>query len=162
MNKSELLAAIEREWEALQSAIDGLSEDQMTRAPVAGDWTIKDVLAHLAVCESLLVTDLYKIERGLTPNVNLTDAQIDESNAQFYAEQRDRPLERVLEDLYSVHLALLNRLESVPDARLSNPRKFSWLRGQPLSAFVLEDSAEHYREHTAEIVAWRQSQRGPD
>ncbi len=159
MTKEELLANIERDWETLQAAIDGLSDAQMTEMPVVGEWTVKDLLAHLAVCESILVTDLYKIERGFVPDLGLTAAQVDQLNAQYYRDQKDRPLERVLEDLHDVHLALLNRLENLPDAALSDPRRFQWMKGQPLSAFVAEDSFEHYREHTAELRAWREQQR---
>jgi uncharacterized protein (TIGR03083 family) len=156
MTKDELLADIEREWEALQAAIDGLTDSQMTRLPVAGEWTVKDLLAHIAVCESLLVTSLYKVERGVPPaGVDLTPAQVDRQNAQFYQEQKGRPLERVLEDLYDVHLALVNRLDGFSEAMLADAKKFTWMKGRPLSAFVAEDSVEHYREHTADILAWR-------
>lgn len=156
MTKAELLGEIEREWEALQAAIDGLTDAQMTRMPVAGEWTVKDLLAHIAVCQSLLVTNLYKVERGVPPSgVDLTPAQVDRQNAQFYQEQKGRLLERVLEDLYDVHLALVNRLDGFSDVLLSDPKKFKWMKGKPLSAFVAEDSIEHYREHTADILAWR-------
>lgn len=157
MTKTELLANIEVAWDELQTAIDGLTEEQMTRLPVSGDWTVKDILAHLAVWLSRLVTDLFKIERGFAPNADSTPAQVDALNARFYEEQRDRPLERILDDLYGVHEALLSRLESLPDAVLSDPKKYRWMKGRPLSALVAEDSFEHYREHTPEILAWRQT-----
>jgi len=162
MTRDELLADIERGWEALQAAIEGLTEEQMTRMPVAGAWTVKDLLAHIAVWQARLVTNLYKVERGVPPaNVDLTPAQVDRLNAQFYQEQKGRPLERVLEDLYDVHLALVNRLDGFTDASLSDPKKHKWMGGKPLSAFVAEDSVEHYREHTAEIMAWRATRSVP-
>lgn len=157
MTKTELLANIEDAWEELQTAIDDLTEDQMTRLPVSGSWTVKDILAHLAVWLSRLVTDLFKAERGFVPEANLSSAQVDALNARFYEEQKDRPLERVLDDLYGVHEALLRRLESLPDAALSDPKKYKWMKGRPLSAFVASDSLEHYREHTPEILAWRRT-----
>ena len=163
MTKDELLGEIEREWEALQAAIDGLTDSQMTRMPVVGEWTVKDLLAHIAVWQSRLVTNLYKVERGVPPaDVDLTPAQVDRLNAQFYQEQKGRPLERVLEDLYDVHLALVNRLDGFSDVLLSDPKKFKWMEGKPLSAFVAEDSIEHYREHTADILAWRATRSVPN
>jgi len=156
VTKEELVEGLEREWEALQAAIHGLTEEQMTRPPVSGPWTVKDLLAHIAVWTSRLVTDLYKIDRGVTPDVGLTQAQVDKLNAQFYVEQKDRPLERVLEDLHNVHLALLNRLEAMPEKSLIDPKKHRSLKGQPLTRWVTEDSLEHYREHADEIRLWRQ------
>ena len=157
MTKTELIAAIEGEWEALQAAIGGLDEQQMTGLPVFADWTVKDILAHLAVWESRLVTDLFKIERGVSPDWVEVEADVDKLNAQFYREQKHRPLERVLDDLHSVHLALLNRLEGLSDAALSDPGKHRFTGGKPLSAVVAADSAEHYQEHTPQIVEWRKA-----
>ena len=156
MTQDELIESLEREWEALQAAIDGLDEKQMTEVPVIGEWTVKDLLAHIAVWSSRLVTDLYKVDRGLAPDTSLTSAQVDQLNAQYYAEQKERPLERVLEDLHNVHLALLNRVEAMPGKSLTDPKMHPWLKGQPLTRFVAEDSLEHYREHTEQIRVWRQ------
>jgi hypothetical protein len=155
MTKDELIAALEEGWDALLRAIEGLSDEQMTEMPVTGAWTVKDLLAHIAVWESRLVTDLYKAERGVAPTLIDSAAQVDKLNAQFYAEQKDRPLERVLEDLHDVHLALLNRLEALPERVLTDPRKYKWMKGEPLSQFVAGDSYEHYREHAAEVRVWR-------
>jgi len=155
MTKDDLITAIEHEWEALQSALDGLDERQLIAAPVAGAWTVKDLLAHLAVWESRLVTDLHKVERGVAPTWNLTSAQVDQLNAQFYREQKSRPLERVLEDLSGVHLALLNRLDNLPADALTDPKRFRITDGRPLAEIIAADSAEHFQEHTAEILAWR-------
>jgi hypothetical protein len=159
LTKQEIVETLESEWEALQAAIADLTEEQMTGAPVAGEWTLKDLLAHIAVWEARLVTALYKAERGVTPDLVESGPQVDQLNAQLYREQKDRPLERVLEDLHDVHLALLNRLEAFPEKALTDPRKYKWMRGEPLSRMVAGDSFEHYREHAADIRAWRERQR---
>ncbi len=157
MTKAELVEAIEKEWETLQAAIEGLSDEQMTRLAVTGQWTVKDLLAHIAMWESKTVTAMFKAEKGVTPS-DLVESgpPVDALNAQFYREQKDRPLERVLEDSHAVHLALLNRVEAMPEKMLTDPKQFKWMKGEPLSAMVAGDSFEHYREHAAEIRAWRQ------
>jgi len=159
MTKDELIAAVERAMDALQAALEGLDDAQLTTLPVVGEWTVKDVLAHLAVWESRLVTDLFRIERGVPPEVELSDAQVDQLNAQYYRDGKHRPPEHVLEDLHGVHLALLNRLEAMPEAALTDPARYGFMRGRPLSAWVAVDSLEHFEEHTAEILEWRR-QRG--
>ncbi len=156
MTKGEAIADLEREWEALQAVLGGLSDEQMTRLPVVGAWTVKDLLAHIAVWASRLVTALFKAERGFVPDLVESAVQMDELNARFYQEQKDRPLERVLEDLHGVHLALLNRLETFPDEALTDPKQYKWMKGEPLSRMVAGDSFEHYCEHAADIRAWRQ------
>jgi hypothetical protein len=49
MNKSELLNWLQqqnRQWEAF---LDQIGEERMDQGGVAGDWSIKDIIAHLAV-----------------------------------------------------------------------------------------------------------------
>jgi hypothetical protein len=49
MNKSELLHWLQqqnRQWEAF---LDQSGEERMDQGGVAGDWSIKDIIAHLAV-----------------------------------------------------------------------------------------------------------------
>ena len=158
MTKDELIENTERAWEELQAAIDGLTDEQMTKLPVTGQWTVKDLLAHIAMWESKLVTTLFKAEKGVAPADLVESGQpVDALNAQYYREQKGRPLERVLEDSHAVHLALLNRLEAFPDKALFDPGKFKWMQGDPLSRMVAGDSYEHYREHAEEIRAWRRS-----
>jgi len=53
-SKAELVARITREWDALQAAIAGLSEEQLT-APGDGGWSIKDNLAHIAAWEQYML-----------------------------------------------------------------------------------------------------------
>ena len=157
MTKDELIATIESEWEVLQAAIGGLTDAQMTRVPMFDEWTVKDILAHIAMWETKLVGTLFKAERGVTPDVLVSAAEeVDRLNARFYREQKDRLLEQVLEDSHNVHLALLNRLEAFSDKALFDPTKYTWMRGEPLARSVAGDSCEHYREHADQIQAWRQ------
>ena len=47
MNKSELISAISKaraEWEAVISPLD---DDKILQAKTQGDWSLKDVIAHL-------------------------------------------------------------------------------------------------------------------
>jgi hypothetical protein len=81
---------------------------------------------------------------------------VDTLNAQFHQEQKDRSLERILEDLHDVHLALLNRLETFPEEALTDPKHYKWMKGEALTRMVAGDSFEHYREHAADIRVWRQ------
>lgn len=157
MTKDELIAKLEQEWVLLEAAIDGLDDEQMTQIPVLEAWTVKDLLAHIAMCESLLVTALFKLERGIVPD-DLSDAQVEIQNEQYYRQQKDRSLEQVVEDLQGVHLALINRLGATSEKTLTDPKKYRWMKGEPLSKFISEDSIEHYHEHRQQIQTWRKKQ----
>lgn len=159
MTKQEILKRIQEEREALEAALAGLTPEQMTAAGAMGEWSVKDILGHIAMWESRLVTILYSNERGIPPKMLHGQATVDKVNAESFAEQRERPLERVLADYSAVHTQLLKRLDTPTDRDLSDPRRFKWMEGEPLEKLVAGDTFEHYAEHRAMIEAWRQKAR---
>ncbi len=52
MTKDELIKKIETEWDNLQAALDGLTEEQMHQPGVVGEWSIKDILAHITAWQT--------------------------------------------------------------------------------------------------------------
>ena len=48
MNKTKLLNEMHNGYTAFENLLAPLSETQMTTAGVNGEWSIKDILAHLA------------------------------------------------------------------------------------------------------------------
>jgi uncharacterized protein (TIGR03083 family) len=159
MTKQALLKRIQQERAAFEAACAGLTPEQMTAAGAMGEWSVKDILGHIAMWESRLVTILYSNERGVPPKMLHGQASVDKVNAESFAEQRERPLDRVLADFHAVHTQLLKRLDSLTDRDLSDPKRFKWMEGEPLEKLVAGDTFEHYAEHRAMIEAWRQKAR---
>ena len=139
MTKQELIGTLQREWDHLQSTLDGLDEEQMLLPGVNGDWSVKDVLAHIAAWHSHLITSMFKIEKGVKPDGVETDAEIDRLNAQFYAAQKDRPFENVWDDFESSYYQLLKRLETWSEEALFDPKRYEWMKGQPFARYVEGD-----------------------
>ncbi len=162
MTKDDLIDKIQAGRRRLEASLAGLNEQDMAQPGAMGDWSIKDILGHIAMWESRLVTTLYAIERGATPKMFHTQAEVDKANAESYAEQRDRPVERVLSDFYAVHTQLLKRLGNVPERDLSDPHRFKWMEGEALEKLVSGDTCEHYDEHRPAIEAWRSRQPGSE
>jgi len=151
MTKPELLQAIQKGRADFEAALAELSPEQMTAPGAMGEWSVKDILGHIGMWESRLVTTLYAIEQGATPQTFHTQAKVDKANAESYAEQRDRPLDRVLADFHGVHKQLLKRLEAVKERDLNDPKRFKWMEGEPLEKLVAGDTFVHYAEHRPAI-----------
>ena len=148
MTKGELLKAIQKGRSEFEAALARLSPEQMAAPGAMGEWSVKDILGHIGMWESRLVTILYAIERGATPPQAVhIQAEVDKVNAESYAEQRDRPLDRVLADFHGVHKQLLKRLDAVKESDLFDPKRFKWMEGEPLAKLVAGDTFEHYAEH---------------
>jgi hypothetical protein len=157
MTKDELIQKIESEWANLQSALDGLTEEQMHQPGVVGDWTIKDILAHITAWQTRLITTLFKAERGVTPEATEPSKTVDQMNEKFYRELKDRPFDQVWDDLDSSYHQLLGRLEGWKEKDLFDPKRFKWMQGSPFVEYIAGDSYEHYAEHAAQIGEWRRT-----
>jgi hypothetical protein len=157
MTKDELIQKIESEWDNLQASLDGLTEEQMHQPGVVGEWTIKDILAHITAWQTRLITTLFKAERGVTPEMTEAGKTVDQMNEKFYREMKDRSFDQVWDDLDSSYHQLLSRLEGWKEKDLFDPKRFKWMKGDPFAAYIAGDSYEHYEEHAAQIRAWRKT-----
>ncbi len=154
MNKAEILAALKSEREKFLQAIAGLTDEVLANEPVMGEWTIKDLLSHLTIWESELVTLLAFTRLGKRPtNVQGLTGDPDELNAKWYAEYKNRPLDRALADFHGVRKQTTRQVESLADKELAES-KYSWLKGEPLWKWIAEDSFGHEAEHIEHIRTW--------
>ena len=161
MTKEAVISSLKTSRESLLSAIEGLDDEAMLEPGVVGDWSVKDVLVHLSLWEAELVTLLWQARQGRKPaTAQLGDDSVDELNARWYQMHRDRVLAQVLDDFHAVRHQTLRRVDGFSDRELTDPELFPWLNGEPLEQWIASDSFGHEDEHTAQIIAWRQS-RGP-
>jgi hypothetical protein len=157
MKRDELLAALEAARARLDSALKGLSAGELTEPGAVGEWSAKDLLAHVTAWEVDLLTNLGKFKRGQKPGRTAWDsAGIQAQNEAWHAEFQDRPLERVLADYDGVHQHLLRQVHSLTDAELEAPA--AWLQGRPLFQYFLDHVVAHENEHGDELAHWRQHQ----
>lgn len=156
MNKVELLEKLERQRESFLQAIEGLSDDDLHASGVVGDWSVKDIMAHLTTWEAELVKLLWQARQGVRPTtIHMNNVPVDEQNERWYQALKARPLERVLDDFHGVREQTLRRVQAFSDKDLTDPDRYPWLGGVPLWRWIAGDSFEHEAEHSADILAWR-------
>lgn len=155
MTKDELIQKIEMEWDNLQAALDGLTEEQMHQPGVVGAWSIKDILAHITAWQTRLVTALFKAEKGFAPDTTEGGKAVDQLNDQFYREMKDRSFDQVWDDLDLSYHQVLSRLEGWKEKDLFDPKRFKWMKGEAFAVYIAGDSYEHYAEHAVQIRDWR-------
>jgi PAS domain S-box-containing protein len=114
-----------------------------------------DLQGRIVATELVGVTRRWFEERGVAPKMFHGQAEVDRLNAESYAEQRDRPLDRVLSDFHAVHAQLLKRLEAVRERDLTDPQRFKWMEGEPLEKLAADNTFGHYAEHLPAIETWR-------
>ena len=162
MTKDEVLAALDDSRSRLLGAVDGLTPEQLLQHGVVEAWSARDLLQHISLWEAELVRLLAHLDQGRRPTGEALSRRPDfaKLNARWHTETKDRPLERVLEDLHGVRRQTLRWVEKLSDDDLTRPRPERWLHDNPVWRWIAEYSFEHEREHTDQIRAWRRSENG--
>ena len=159
MKKSELLDRLQekyRQWEAFLGEIDPARIEQ---PGVNGDWSMRDILAHLTSWHRHLVARLDAAERGQPEPPPPWPAHLqteDEINAWIYESNRGRSAREVLEDTRQVHQQLLTVLERLPDdvqIETVEPSYYLvWVNGQ---RFPASEFFDHFHDdHEPDVRAW--------
>ena len=156
MNKTKLLNEMRDGYAAFENLLAPLSETQVTTAGVNGEWSIKDILAHLAAWQKRTLNRLDAAVRNEKPSIpGLTsDEEMHRLNDQFYQENKARPLTDVLTDFRTTYSQILDVIQAAPEEVLIDPQRFTWLDGAALWELVAGNTYEHYQEHTESIQQW--------
>ena len=163
MNKSELLRHLRerhQEWEAL---LEEVGPARLERPGVNGDWSMKDIVAHLTGWNRWLVDRLGAAARGepqpLPPWTAHLEAE-DDINAWIYESNHGRSLPEVLEDSRQMFQELFTLLEGLPDdVRIetvhgSSGKAFHlpWLGEE---RFPVAEFFDHFEDdHQPDVRAW--------
>jgi len=148
MSKDALLREMDAGFAALLGAVSGLSEEQMTRAWY-GDWSVRDILAHVAGWHREEIAMLERMARGERPVPEGADYTDDDAwNARFAAKWRAASAGEVLAELKASEEAYVAAAGRLPEERFEE--------GRTAQRLVQQGCIEHYREHADEIREWRE------
>ena len=157
MTKSRLLEEIQIEHQRLEKTLAMVDKGQMLIPGVIDEWTVKDILAHIAVWEQRMVRWLGEAMSGEVAHMlpdGMTWDNLDEWNEQTYQENRHRSVEQVLADYELSYPQALKAAQEVSEQDLIDPDRFDWRDGDPLWVMVAANTFWHYTEHEESIRAW--------
>jgi hypothetical protein len=137
---SNAVERVEASWTGLIAAIEGIAKERMSEPGVADDWSVKDILAHVAYWESGAIGD---VERALTGERQPADdgLSVDAVNDGIHKERAGWTLAQTLDEFHGTHQRFMAALRQHPNIDPSA---------------IEGDTFEHYDEHAADIRAWRE------
>ena len=148
MSKDALLREMDAGFAGLLDDVNGLSEEQMTRVWY-GDWSVRDILAHVAGWHREEIAMLERMARGERPVPESVDYTDDDAwNARFAAKWRAASAGEVLAELNASKEAYLAAALRLPEERFEE--------GRTAHRLVQQGCIEHYRQHGDEIREWRE------
>jgi uncharacterized protein (TIGR03083 family) len=157
-NKVELLDEMQSGYRAFVALLARLDEPQLTTPGVNGDWSVKDILAHLATWQERAVLKLEAAKRGevplFMPSIH-TDEEMDQFNAATFAAKRTLPLADIMQTFHASYARLRTAVEELDDEALfAGHKRFPWLEESELWESVAGNTFAHYEEHAPMIEAW--------
>lgn len=156
--KAELLEKLAANRDQLLDAVAGLTEDQISKVPVVGEWTIKDVVGHIAYWEGVILDHVRESYAEGRPRPMRDDENDDIVNPREAAKRKHRPWARVQAEFANVRAALIGKIESSSESDLSFQVPNPWwneTRFYSVGQMVEEDAVGHCREHTEQVQKWR-------
>ncbi len=152
LTKPELLQRIRDERRALEETLARLTPDQMLQPGASGEWTVKDVLAHISAWERRMLSWIGMHLRGEAPDVPLP-WDVERMNSETHTQFKDKPLAEVLEEFHQSYRDSLALAESLSEEQLQTEYTDTWPMG-PLWLGVAANTTWHYKEHRESIEAW--------
>ncbi|MEO7001207.1 MAG: ClbS/DfsB family four-helix bundle protein [Ktedonobacterales bacterium] len=145
--KSEILDQIRATHQLLEALLADLDAARMTQPGVNGEWSVKDMLAHIAWWERHRVRSLRSgSDDSYVEGVDLgVDADTDRVNAEVFAAYHDRSLADVRAEFDAAHSEALATIEAMSDDELALDDVYE---------AIAWDTFRHYPEHTAMLTAW--------
>jgi hypothetical protein len=142
----------------VHQAIDGFPANAWDTAGACGEWSVKDIIAHLASFEQVLVDILTTFTGGgSTPVLN----SFIEAGGQFNDSEVNRRKEKTIQDVLTefneAHTHVMSQLVDSPPETLRQSGTLPWYGMEyALDDLLVYMYYGHKREHSAQILVFRE------
>jgi hypothetical protein len=156
MTKALLLRNMREGRAELEAMLEGLDAERLEWSSGPGQWSIKDLLAHISAWDRFAVAWLDADARGEVPGLpapKMTHEQVDAFNAGVYLACRGHPLAEEKIEFRASYEALYARAAQAPETDLLEPGRYAWLGDWPLYRLFGANSFYQYGEHLEQIRA---------
>lgn len=156
MTKAELIAWLEAEYEQWLALLDEIGRERMDEPGVNGDWSMKDLVAHMSVWQPKLNAAIAAAQNGEPEPPPPWPAHIqteDEINAWIYETNHDRSVDEVLANSDRTFQQYLDVIRGLPDdVVIDGPITLLHLGDQ---RFPAGEFFDHFHDdHEQNVLAW--------
>lgn len=151
---AERLAELRRDLDAareeLSSALADADPALLTVPGLVGDWSARELVAHLAHWADWASTCLEAAADDRLGELASHTWDVDAQNASVAAEVAALPMSAVRDREAESYERLVERLSALDPSLLSMPAPW----GGTVETIVIENGPEHYAEHAQHVRAW--------
>jgi uncharacterized damage-inducible protein DinB len=159
VQREQLVKAVERSWQEFDAAVAGLDETTLEQPGVVGDWSIKDVVGHIASWEQVALRHIERWRNG-DLLIGLGEMSLDAYNATQAATMHAWSAQHVRDEAAVTRANLRAALGSLTDDDWAATASGGGHEG-PLGDWVGNSvggylgEGTHAAEHALHIWAWR-------
>jgi hypothetical protein len=144
----KVLQLLGKAWKEFRESYAGLSEAELLKPGVTGEWSVRDIIAHVTTWEEETLKHLPGMLQGKKyPRYSVVYGGLNEFNALMTANKKNFFLSEVFRQQEQVHGHLLLFLESVPEEYLDSRTRFRHR--------LRMDTYSHYPKHARAIRKWK-------
>jgi hypothetical protein len=147
MKKTEIDERVRESHLKLLKALDGLTEEEATRAGLNPQWSIKDALAHIVAWELHGADAITEIQAGTWKPQRLNKELIDNFNARAVKVRRELSMREVSDEFNAAHARMVSLIETLPEEIDESSPTYKFIEGVTF---------RHMTHHAAQIEEWRQ------
>lgn len=125
------------------AALDAVEPDSLTTPGLHGEWSARELVAHLGYWAGYVVEVIRAVEDARVEELYADRAPVDDVNATVARVARETDLATVRKREAASVEALVDELRRLDPSVLDAPLP----SGYPLEALVREDGPDHYRKH---------------
>ena len=149
MEPEVLVDELTRERDALFEVLASVSEESMTTPGLVGDWSGRDLIAHVGYWTGHAGELIHELEQGRIDDIGAGQPPTDEVNETVARIARTTDLSTVRRREAASFDALVERIRAMEPALL----ELILPDGASVAQGIREDGAAHYREHADELRA---------
>ena len=147
-----------RARDEFQSALADVDPQLLTTPGLAGEWSAREVIAHLGYWAGHAAEALHHAGQGRTADFGEDDLDVDERNAVVARVAAETELATVRQREQAAFDALLTAIQRADPAWLDERVAY----GDSLEQVIRDDGSDHYREHALDVRAWFTGADEPD
>ncbi|OGO17250.1 MAG: hypothetical protein A2Z14_08590 [Chloroflexi bacterium RBG_16_48_8] len=153
-SKADLIEAMVSARGRFDSLISQIPHSKMTLPGASGEWSVKDVVAHITSYDRWLALTL-ALRGQKPPDFWIEDIPLDEFNRRLFDENRDLSLDQVLQQSGDVWREILEVTRNLPETYLFTEQS---VQGVPYTFkpcdVLKSESYGHYLDHVPALLAW--------
>ncbi|MFW9851086.1 MAG: ClbS/DfsB family four-helix bundle protein [Candidatus Thorarchaeota archaeon] len=155
--KEKIIESIQTERRRLEKNLSLISDEETLKPGVIGEWSVKDIMAHLFDWEQRFLgwyTAGLRGEVPETPAPGLKWSQLHILNQRVFEEHQNRDLQDIRNEFQTSYDETLRTVKSIPEVDMFKTGRFEWTKRDTLAGFILANTASHYRWAKTRIRRW--------